>query len=88
MVNIGKMHIESGDGRAISRFFRSSGFKTAQTHLRTTGVGDRDISHTERPFVGQPSEAHVHPVVALEYVRWLNYADFVKLAVLGDGRYK
>jgi hypothetical protein len=65
--------------RPFSYFFNSRGYATAHAYLKSIDLPDEEIMIREMPSRGHPSVALVHPIIAIEFIRWLDYSKFVKL---------
>ncbi len=66
--------------RPFNRFFESSGFLRAYEHLRyTESLEEPSIIKRSRGSVAAPATAFVHPLVAVEFVRWLDYGSFARM---------
>ena len=73
LVDIAKLHRLNGSTRAVADFFRSSGFGKAKDYLTARGVPDDEIFIKRQAHRSTPGVALVHPLVAMEYTRWVNY---------------
>lgn len=73
MIDIAKYHRKSGDDRAVARFFASAIFKDVQAFLTKCGYDEKEIVKRTNSYRGAPSVAMVHPMVVVEYLRWLDY---------------
>lgn len=65
--------------RPFSYFFTSKGYKAAYDYLRSQDYADHQILIREMPFRTNPSVAKVHPLIATEFVRWLDYPRFARI---------
>jgi hypothetical protein len=74
--------VPPADRRPFNRFFESAGFGRAYDHLRAAPLPESSIIKRSRGSVAAPATAFVHPLVALEFVRWVNYDSFVALSDL------
>jgi len=71
------------DRKPFNRFFESKGFSQAFDHLRyDRGFEEGAIIKRSRGSIHAPATARVHPLIALEFVRWMNYGVFVDLLKL------
>ena len=77
----------SAEGRKpFNRFFESKGFMQAFEHLRyDRGLDEGTIIKRSRGNIHAPATARVHPLIALEFVRWMNYGVYVDLLKLEAG---
>ena len=73
MKDIGKYHHSRSHTRPLSEFFRSAPYLRLHAHLLAQGLSEQDIVQRTPPHRGQTSEARVHPLVAMEYLRWVDY---------------
>ena len=63
--------------KPFSYFFTSRGFQMASQYLRDAQqLPEHEIAVRTMPHRGSPSIAKVHPLVALEFLRWLDYGKF------------
>lgn len=66
--------------RPFNRFFESAGFVKAFDYLRyAREVPEKDILRRTRGSVAAPATALAHPLIALEFVRWMDYGKYVSL---------
>lgn len=85
LIDIGAWHVKSEDQRPLSRFFNSAGAKEAIEYLQDTGHDQHSIAVRSGGHRSVPSNAKVHPLLAMEYLRWLDYSKFAK-AVIATSR--
>jgi hypothetical protein len=68
--------------RPFSYFFKSRGFQLAEQYLKEeVGLSDAEIMVREMPSRGHPTVAKVHPIIAVEFLRWLDYGIFYHQAM-------
>lgn len=82
MIDIYAMYRKAPEAnkRPFNRFFESAGFVKAFDHLRyAEGIPERDILRRTRGTVAAPATALAHTLIALEFVRWMDYGKFVSL---------
>lgn len=66
--------------RPLAQFFQSTGHTKAFNHLKYDLNLDADaIMQRSKPSRGNPSVIKVHFLMALEFVRWLDYSRYVKM---------
>ena len=85
VIDIYKLYRSSPEeGRKpFNRFFESKGYVQAFEHLRyDRGLDEGSILKRSRGSIHAPATARVHPLVALEFVRWMNYGVYVDLLKL------
>lgn len=69
--------------KPFNRFFESKGFVQAFEHLKyDRQLGESAILRRSRGSIHAPATAHVHPLIALEFVRWMNYGVYVDMLKL------
>ena len=74
--------------RPFSYFFKSRGFQMAEEYLRDVKeLPDGEIMIREMPSRGHPTVAKVHPMIAVEFIRWLDYGVFYQ-QVMKNFRYE
>jgi len=76
MIDIAKKHRGSGSPKVLAKFFKSKAYTQAYTFLRNEGYGPDAIARKQHAYRGTPGIAFVHPLVALEYARWVDYDSF------------
>lgn len=76
MKDIGKYHHAHNIPRPISEFFRSAPYLQLYDHLRGLGLSEPQVVQRGHACKGTPSGAVVHPLVALEYLRWVDYGAY------------
>lgn len=81
MIDIAKHHRSFESPKILAKFFSTSGFRAARDALLKTGLTTPDIVKRKMPYRGQPSVALVHPLISLEYLRWVDYDKFAKWAL-------
>lgn len=74
--------VPAADRRPFNRFFESAGFSKAYEHLKASALPEASIIKRSRGTVTAPATALVHPLIALEFVRWLSYDLFVGVSDL------
>lgn len=77
MIDIYVLYRRATNPRPFNRFFESAGFSKAYDYLKTQQLPEASIIKRSRGSVAAPATAFVHPLVALEFLRWLNYAVYV-----------
>lgn len=69
--------------KPFNRFFESKGYVQAFEHLRyDRALEERDILKRHRGSIHSPATAHAHPLIVLEFIRWMNYPAYVDLLQL------
>jgi len=76
MLDIAKQHRASGSPKILAKFFNSHAYRMAHKHLPDRGLMEPYIVIRAGAYRGTPSIAKVHPLVALEYARWVDYDAF------------
>lgn len=69
-VNIQQLHEKFAKDKVLGNFWRSDGFKACESVL--THKGFRARASAETPAAGRKSQTVVHPLVAVEYFRWVS----------------
>lgn len=85
MIDIYKLYRNSPEeGRKpFNRFFESKGYVQAFEHLRyDKNLDEGSIIKRSRGNIHAPATARAHPLVVLEFVRWMNYGAYVDLMKL------
>ena len=78
MIDIYVLYRKATSPRPFNRFFESAGFSKAYDHLKASALPESSIIKRSRGSVAAPATAFVHPLIALEFIRWLNYAVYVE----------
>jgi len=81
MIDIAKQHRASGSPRILAKFFTSKGYSQAAEYLIHDGLRTQEIRDPQNAFRGQPGIEKVHPLIALEYARWVDYDAYAKLVI-------
>lgn len=81
MIDIYVLYRKATNPRPFNRFFESAGFSKAYDYLKASALPESSIIKRSRGSVAAPATAFVHPLIALEFVRWLNYAVYVEQLV-------
>lgn len=85
LVDIIALHQKSGSKKPFSFFFGSRGYKMAYEYLKSElQLPDNEVLVRQMPRKGTPSAARVHPLIAVEYLRWVNYEKFAQYALKGS----
>ena len=85
MIDIYKLYRSSPEEnrKPFNRFFESKGYVQAFEHLKyERGLEESSILKRSRGSIHAPATALVHPLVVLEFVRWMNYGTYVDLLKL------
>lgn len=78
MIDIYVLYRKATNPRPFNRFFESAGFGKAYDYLKTQELPEAFIIKRSRGSVAAPATAFVHPLIALEFIRWLNYSVYVE----------
>lgn len=81
LIDIGAWHVKSDDQRPLSRFFNSAGAKEAIEYLQDAGHDQHSIAVRSGGHRSAPSNAKVHPLLAMEYLRWLDYSKYAQAII-------
>ena len=88
MIDIAPLYRKAREPKQpLTKFFRSSGFFAARDYLLASGLAEEAILQRNKPCKMQPSVIQVHPLVAAEFLRWLQYESFAKyvMRLQGEG---
>ena len=78
MIDIYVLYRKAERPRPFNRFFESAGFSKAYDYLKTVqALEEASIIKRSRGSVAAPATAYAHPLIALEFLRWLNYSVYV-----------
>ena len=69
-VDINVLHEKTAKDKVLGNFWRSDGFKACESVLTHKGFKARASGET--PAAGRKSQTLVHPLVAVEYFRWVS----------------
>ena len=69
-VDINALHERFAKDKVLGNFWRSDGFKASESVLTSKGYKARVSGET--PAAGRRSQTMVHPLVAVEYFRWVS----------------
>lgn len=81
MIDIGAWHAKTDDQRPLSRFFNSAGAKQAIEALQDRNLSQREIAIRSGGHRSLPAQALVHPLLAMEYLRWLDYSKYAEAVI-------
>lgn len=70
MIDLIPLHKKIHCAKPLHNFLRSKTYLETSAALFTTGIPKAEIEHYTPATRGQPSQRKVHPVLALEYLRW------------------
>ena len=71
-VDINVLHERFAKDKVLGNFWRSDGFKASESVLTNKGFKARVSGET--PAAGRKSQTLVHPLIAVEYFRWVSPA--------------
>ena len=69
-IGIQDLHERFAKDKVLGNFWRSDGFKACESVLTHKGFQSRAPGET--PAQGRKAKTLVHPLVALEYLRWVS----------------
>ena len=69
-VSIQTLHEKFAKDKVLGNFWRSDGFKASESVLTHKGFKARAAAET--PAAGRKAQTLVHPLVAVEYFRWVS----------------
>lgn len=78
MVDIAKLHRAANTKKQIDVFLRSAAFRNTEKYLRGQGLTEPEIFERHRAYVNVPAVIKVHRLLAVEYIRWLDYDRYAK----------
>lgn len=79
MVSLHKLQNHLKELRPLSQFLRSAACRDASNFLRDRGMKEHQITRRiTHPTHSTPSDIAVHPLVAIEYLRWVDYSYFAR----------
>lgn len=77
MIDISNMYRKSGSRKPFNRFMESSSFSRPYDYLRKTArLPEDQVIIRQHPHRGNPATVLVHPLIAFEFVRWLDYGKY------------
>ena len=87
LVDIAAIHKTLPEGKPpLGNFFRTNGYRTAHKALIAEGYTKLQLVRRSHASPGNPVQARVHPLIALEYLRWADYRLYSKrLSILLAG---
>lgn len=78
MIDLIPLHKKIHCAKPLHNFLRSKSYLETSAALFTTGIRKDEIEHYTPATRGQPSQRKVHPVLALEYLRWADPSLYVR----------
>ena len=86
LVSLRAIQTRLNEERPLSHFLRSPAYRRAYEYLTTEQHHKHaDIIRRTRPTHHTPSDARVHPLVAMEYLRWVDYSHYARrICSLGE----
>jgi len=76
MIDIAQLHRVSQHEGNMTNFLRSKPIQQAVAFLVDAGVDEASIMRVQKPARGSPGIIKVHPLLALEYLRWADYSAY------------
>ena len=76
LITLNTLHRLLPEAPPLGNFFRTSAYRTALKHLLAEGYAEGDVVRRAKPHPGQAAEAKVHPLIAVEFLRWADYARY------------
>ena len=76
LVDIAKAHRNTQDKRPVAEFFRSAGYKRAMDYLHSVDITEETAVARTPAHRSNPAVAKVHPIIMMEYVRWVDYGKY------------
>ena len=78
MIDLIPLHKKIHCKKPLHNFLRSKVYTDTSVTLFASGIPKNEIDHYTPATRGQPSQRKVHPVLALEYLRWADQRLYVK----------
>ena len=78
MIDLIPLHKKIDCAKPLHNFLRSKTYTETSAALFNTGIPKDEIDHYTPATRGQPSQRKVHPVLALEYLRWADQRLYVR----------
>ena len=78
MIDLIPLHKKIHCAKPLHNFLRSKVYLETSATLFNTGVPKDEIDYYTPATKGQPSQRKVHPVLALEYLRWADQRLYVR----------
>ena len=87
LIDIAKMYKSvKSPRRPFSYFFKSRGFQLAELHLKEDlELPENQIMIRKMPSRGNPTVAKVHPIIAVEFIRWLDFGVYTQQVMKNFG---
>ena len=79
MIDIAALHRKSGNSKILGKFFATAGYKKCHDYLTNSGLEEEDIAVRTQAYRGAVGIAKVHKLVAMEYIRWVDYNTYANL---------
>ena len=73
MINLTDLS-ERLSSRPLTQFLKSKACERAQNALAAMGVPEDQILKRQNAYRGVPSVVYAHKLIAIEYIRWADYA--------------
>jgi len=67
-------------------FLRSAAYQHTAAYLESLGLSEHEIVKRAMPHRGSPAAISVHPLLALEFLRWADYGVYVSYIMAGVPR--
>ena len=80
MIDLIPLHKKIHCAKPLHNFLRSKTYLETSAALFASGVPKDEVEHYTPATRGQPSQRKVHPVLALEYLRWADLSLYVRKA--------
>jgi hypothetical protein len=77
MIDLSEIHKQANCDMSLSRFFKLKAYTDTVDYLRRHGVPQNKISYFQRPYRGSQTIAYAHPIIAIEFLRWVNYDKYL-----------
>ena len=86
MIDIAKLHRDSGSDKILAKFFATAAYRKMAAYLVSQGVKPEEIVQKRQAHRGAVGIAKVHSLVAMEYLRWVDFDTYANLLEkrLGD----
>lgn len=72
MIDIAKVYRRHDCAKPFNAFFNTKGYKHCRDYLVSNGTPTSDIRRRTPASRGTPAVVLVHPLIALEFVRWID----------------